>query len=453
MIEIVGIAAINNDGFIDFQNKTYPAIDELEKKRILAAKKDKILFQSITKNQKGVPQNQLPALLMGSITYNLVGALPGRRLVLVNKENPPAVVLERLIKEGYKRIYVCGGRGIYKWFADNDLYTEFYLTKFDHSRTPMKETFQVNISDIVEKIIMQFTNLAILDMYTETVVFYTYSREAKLKILYHNVNSYWDLVDKLLYKTMLENRTAVKASCIYNYNLSYSLRNGIIPLDPFRRIWLKGVFHELMWFIQGRTDLEYLHQHKLDIWDLNVKNKFGESGDSIGKIYGYQWRNFGGSGFDQIKFIIDELRNNPTSRRMVLSSWCPPQIFDEACLPPCHVLYCFNVTESKELVCHLTQRSSDVGVGLPWNIASAALFVHLLARTCGLIPGHLDITLCNAHLYESHVEVLREVKLLNIDEFPQIAINPRENIEEYTFDDITLFNYNAPKSKKLELVG
>ena len=186
---------------------------------------------------------------------------------------------------------------------------------------------------------------------------------------------------------------------------------------------------------------------------MNVKNKFGEAGHSIGKIYGYQWRNFGGSGFDQIKFIIDELRNNPSSRRMVLSSWCPPQIFDEACLPPCHVLYCFNVTENRELVCHLTQRSSDIGVGLPWNIASAALFVHLLAKTCNLIPGKLDITLCNAHLYESHISVLQRINLSKNNEFPQISINPRENIEDYVFEDIKLYNYNAPKSIKLELVG
>lgn len=167
------------------------------------------------------------------------------------------------------------------------------------------------------------------------------------------------------------------------------------PLLTSKRVWMKGIMEELAWFLRGSTNVQELRDVGVHIWDLNVP------GTDAGPIYGYQWRNFGGSGYDQVARILQLLRENPTSRRMFLSAWCPNQLAEMA-LPPCHVSYQFYVDENDRVCCQTYQRSCDVFLGLPFNMASAAALVLLVAAAVGKVPGDVALCLGDVHLYQIH---------------------------------------------------
>jgi thymidylate synthase len=226
--------------------------------------------------------------------------------------------------------------------------------------------------------------------------------------------------------------------------LTFDLRGGTLPATTLRKQWIYGIFWELMWFLNGRTDLEYLWDKNIHIWDKNyekAKNQLQLNENDVGKIYGYQWRKFGGT-FDQIKYVTNELKNNPNSRRIMISGWCPPQIFDNACLPPCHVSYNFNVV-GKKLYCQILQRSSDVALALSWNIISGALLTHMLANTCNLDATELSITIANAHIYENHIPAVRQMIQRTPRQFPRISFTTKKtDIWDYVYNDFVVYNYD-----------
>ena len=253
-----------------------------------------------------------------------------------------------------------------------------------------------------------------------------------------------NLLKELTLAPLCPNRTKFATHVLCNRHLTFDLQGGVLPVTTLRRQWIYGIFWELMWFLNGRTDLEYLWDKNIHIWDKNyekAKLQLKLSENDVGKIYGYQWRNFGGS-FDQIKYITNELKTNPNSRRIMISGWCPPQIFDDACLPPCHVSYNFNVV-GKKLYCQILQRSSDVALALSWNIVSGALLTHMLANTCDLEAAGLSITIANAHIYENHIPAVREMLQRNPRQFPRISFNTkRTDIWDYVYDDLVIYNYD-----------
>lgn len=173
------------------------------------------------------------------------------------------------------------------------------------------------------------------------------------------------------------------------------------PLLTSKRVWMKGVMEELAWFLRGSTNVQELRDVGVRIWDVNVP------GTDAGPIYGYQWRNFGGSGYDQVAEVIRLLKENPTSRRIFLSAWCPPQL-SEMALPPCHVSYQFYVDEQNRVCCQTYQRSVDVFLGLPFNMASAAALTMLVAASTGRQAGNVSLCLGDVHLYANHEEAADE---------------------------------------------
>ena len=267
---------------------------------------------------------------------------------------------------------------------------------------------------------------------------------------------YLNLVKEIIDNGYVENGRNGKTRVKFGHTMRFSLRDGTIPILTTKKVAFRPCFEELFWFMRGSTDNRLLQEKNVSIWNGNSTREFLDSrglydravGD-LGPVYGFQWRHFNAKytdrnsdysdeGVDQLQNIIDDLKNEDTrsSRRHILTAWNPCQL-DEMALPPCHMICQFNVRENKYLSCALFQRSGDVGLGVPFNIASYSLFTHLLAKHCGLIADEFVHFLGNCHIYEEHVEPLKVQLQREPMEFPKIEIKRVcENIEDYNIDDI-----------------
>ena len=251
---------------------------------------------------------------------------------------------------------------------------------------------------------------------------------------------------------------------------SFSLRDGAMPLLTTKRTFWRGLAEELLWFISGPTNAKELSAKGIHIWDGNGSREFldsrglghREEGD-LGPVYGFQWRHFGatytdchadytGQGVDQLARAIETIKTNPTDRRIVVSAWNPSDLGAMA-LPPCHMFMQFYVDVDKgELSCQMYQRSADVGLGVPFNIASYALLTHLIAHVTGLKPGEFVHVMGDAHVYTNHVEPLKEQLLREPRPFPTLTINPdKRDIDSFTLDDFKLEGYKPHPTIKMEM--
>ncbi len=243
-------------------------------------------------------------------------------------------------------------------------------------------------------------------------------------------------------------RTGTGTTSVFGYQMRFDLSKGF-PMVTTKKLHLKSIIHELLWFLKGETNIAYLKENGVRIWDAWAD----ENGD-LGPVYGYQWRNWNGDGIDQISEVIETIKNNPDSRRMMVSAWNPSVMPDtsvsfsenvsngKAALPPCHAFFQFYVTDGK-LSCQLYQRSADIFLGVPFNIASYALFTMMIAKVTGLEYGDFVHTFGDAHIYSNHkdqieLQLSREPKNL-----PTMEINPNiNNIFDFTYKDFNLIDYN-----------
>ena len=272
----------------------------------------------------------------------------------------------------------------------------------------------------------------------------------------HPEQQYLQLIREIIENGVLEETRNGNTKSIFGYFMKFSLNNGELPLLTTKKVAWKTCFHELTWFIKGSTDNRELQQKNVHIWDGNASREFLDSRglhdykeNDLGPIYGHQWRHFNatytdyntdysGKGIDQLANIIRELQTaeRRKSRRLIISAWNPVQL-SEMALPPCHVLMQFNVHSDKYLSCSLYQRSGDVGLGVPFNIASYSFLTHMIAKHCDLIPYEFVYTLGNAHIYEEHLSALSEQSKREPYPFPKIMFKQkRENIEDYEIHDI-----------------
>ena len=233
-------------------------------------------------------------------------------------------------------------------------------------------------------------------------------------------------------------RTGTGTLSVFGYQMRFNLQEGF-PLVTTKKLHLKSIIHELIWFLQGDTNIKYLKDHGVRIWD-----EWADANGNLGPVYGYQWRSWpkpGGGHIDQISQVVGQLKNNPDSRRIIVSAWNVADVENMA-LPPCHCLFQFYVADGR-LSCQLYQRSADIFLGVPFNIASYALLTIMLAQVCGLQPGDFIHTLGDAHLYNNHIEqanlqLSREPRTL-----PTIKINPEvKDIFQFKYEDFTLENYD-----------
>ena len=284
---------------------------------------------------------------------------------------------------------------------------------------------------------------------------------------------YLDLISDILEEgTMEEGRNGLTKS-IFGAAMHFSLENGTIPLITTKRVAWKTCLKELLWFIKGDTNNENLQKEGVAIWNDNASRDFLDSRglthlreNDLGPVYGHQWRhfnapyttcdeNYDGKGVDQLAQIIKCLKDplQRTSRRMVMCAWNPCQL-DEMALPPCHILAQFNVTSGNKLSCCMFQRSGDVGLGVPFNIASYSFLTHLLAKHCDLEPFEFIYYLGNCHIYDSHLNVIQEQVTKTPHAFPTLMINvKRENINDYVLDNFEVHNYKHHEIIKMKMVA
>lgn len=251
---------------------------------------------------------------------------------------------------------------------------------------------------------------------------------------------YLDLCRHILDKGVKkEDRTGTGTISVFGHQMRFDLQEGF-PLLTTKKLHLKSIIYELLWFLQGDTNVRYLQKHGVRIW-----NEWADEEGELGPIYGKQWRSFSGANgktVDQIAWVIQEIKQNPDSRRLVVSAWNPPEI-DDMALPPCHVLFQFYVSDGK-LSCQLYQRSADVFLGVPFNIASYALLTHMIAQVTNLQVGDFVHTLGDAHIYLNHVKQVKEQLTRTPYQRPKIQLNPQvQSIFDFTFDDIQLVDYQA----------
>ena len=272
----------------------------------------------------------------------------------------------------------------------------------------------------------------------------------------HEEYQYLNLLHDILQHGVMEKGRNGNTKSVFGSSMYFSLENGKIPILTSKKTAWKTCLKELLWFIRGDTNNEHLQREGVHIWDGNGSREFLDSrglvdraeGD-LGPVYGFQWRHFNapyadcvsdyaGQGVDQLARIIADLKNPETrsSRRHILSAWNPCQL-DEMALPPCHMICPFHVRQGKYLSCALFQRSGDVGLGVPFNIASYSMLTHLLAAHCGLIAEEFVHFIGNCHIYEEHVFALKTQLEREPMDFPKIRIaNAHDSIEDYTMDDI-----------------
>jgi len=264
-------------------------------------------------------------------------------------------------------------------------------------------------------------------------------------------------------------RTQVGTLSLFGSQMRFNMRDSF-PLLTTKRVFFRGVAEELLWFVAGKTDAKLLQDKNVHIWDENSTREFLDKlghteravGD-LGPVYGFQWRHFGaeygkcdddysGKGIDQLRQVIETIKNNPSDRRIIMSAWNPLDI-PKMALPPCHCLAQFYVSETRgELSCQLYQRSADMGLGVPFNIASYALLTHMIAHVTGLKPGDFVHTMGDTHIYLNHVEPLKEQLERTPRPFPKLVIKRQvQDIEDFRYEDFEIVGYNPYPKIKMEM--
>ncbi|MCS6978872.1 MAG: thymidylate synthase [Flavobacteriales bacterium] len=253
------------------------------------------------------------------------------------------------------------------------------------------------------------------------------------------MQAYHDLLQTILEKGVFKSdRTGTGTYSIFGYQMRFDLAEGF-PLVTTKKVHFKSVVHEILWFLKGETNIRYLRENGVTIWD-----EWADEAGELGPVYGKQWRAWeapDGRVIDQIQWVVDEIRRNPHSRRLVVSAWNPADL-PRMALPPCHTLFQFYVLEGR-LSCQLYQRSADVFLGVPFNIAGYALLTCMMAQVTQLQPGEFVHTLGDAHLYSNHIDQARLQLSRDLRPLPRLRLNPKvQNIFDFRFEDIEILDYH-----------
>lgn len=263
------------------------------------------------------------------------------------------------------------------------------------------------------------------------------------------MKQYHDLLNHVLaHGVQKGDRTGTGTLSVFGYQMRFNLSDGF-PMVTTKKLHLKSIIYELLWFLKGDTNINYLQENGVRIW-----NEWADSQGNLGPVYGKQWRNWNGEEIDQIKEVIQSIKENPNSRRMLVSAWNPSVLPDpktsfeknvangKAALPPCHAFFQFYVADGK-LSCQLYQRSADIFLGVPFNIASYALLTMMMAQVCGLEAGDFIHTFGDAHIYNNHMEQIELQLSRTPKDLPKMTLNPEiKDIFDFDFEDFTLENYD-----------
>ena len=273
------------------------------------------------------------------------------------------------------------------------------------------------------------------------------------------MKQYLDLLQHIIDKGFQKgDRTGTGTKSVFGYQMRFNLEEGF-PLLTTKKVHLRSIIHELLWLINGDTNIKYLHDNKVSIWD-----EWADENGDLGPIYGAQWRNWNNEGIDQIADLIDSIKNNPNSRRHIVTAWNPSVLPDEkskdfaqnvadgkAALPPCHAFFQFYVADNK-LSCQLYQRSADVFLGVPFNIASYSLLTMMIAQVCGLGLGDFVHTFGDVHIYNNHIEQVKLQLSREPRHLPTMKLNPEvKSIFDFKYEDFKLEDYNPHDAIKADV--
>ncbi|WP_415063284.1 thymidylate synthase [Bdellovibrio sp.] len=262
------------------------------------------------------------------------------------------------------------------------------------------------------------------------------------------MKQYHDLIKTVLENgTKKEDRTGTGTISMFGYQMRYNLQEGF-PLLTTKKLHTRSIFHELLWFLKGETNIKYLHDNKVTIWD-----EWADENGDLGPVYGKQWRSWqtaDGRTIDQISNVVEQIKKNPDSRRLLVVAFNPGDV-DKMALPPCHAFFQFYVANGK-LSCQLYQRSADIFLGVPFNIASYALLTHMIAQVCNLEVGDFVHTLGDAHLYLNHLEQAKLQLTRDFRPLPQLKLNPNiKDLFAFTYEDIEIVGYDPHPAIKAEV--
>ena len=470
---IIGIVCIDSQRGIGCKNKL-----------LFQIKDDFEFFKTQTTCSKKEKKN---AILMGSKTFQSIGReLPNRINCVITKQYFqtcssttlffPSIreCLHSLQAENeVDKIFVIGGQSIYEYFMDRLLFDEIFVTHV--------ESISLNPPDRFFPLIpfQYYGQINRIKTIMDASFTYSFYHVGKCPFMIHCpcltstfISTMTDVPDiEFQYLTMLhtvlttgnkrESRNA-KTLSLFGQKMEFDI-SEYFPLLTTKKMFWKGIVKELLWFLRGQTNSKILENDGVNIWKGNSSketlSKLGlmyEEGD-CGPVYGFQWRNFNAAypskigGVDQLQIIINEIKENPTSRRLFMSGWNPCQM-QEMVLPPCHVSYQFYVREGSYLDCSMYQRSGDLFLGVPFNIASTSLLVHILSTICSLQPGKVVITIGDAHIYEEHVDAVK-TQLYRIPKpLPKLSVDKKlASIDDLKEEHIHLHDYEfeAPISAKM----
>lgn len=399
-----------------------------------------------------LPEKPLPnriniiisSTLESSCNYNVYSSLDKALKSLIN------------IYEKINLIYIIGGQELYKEAISHPKCDKLYITQIPGIYECDKFFPKIN-NDIYTKNESTFSNSLTYNIYHKT------------KQINMEEYQYLNLIKNVIRNgTLKEDRTGIGTMSIFGSQMRFNLENNTIPLLTTKRVFSRGIIEELLWFINGSTDSNKLAEKKVKIWDPNGSREFLDSlgftdreiGD-LGPIYGFQWRHWGAKyvdkntdytdkGFDQLQNVIDQIKTNPNSRRIILSGWNVLDI-PKMALPPCHVLCQFYVVKDK-LSAQLYQRSGDIGLGVPFNIASYSILLIMIAHITGYKPYEFIYTLGDAHIYNNHIDALKNQIYRIPRDFPKLNFKRKiEDINDFRYDDFTISGYEPCKVIKMEM--
>ena len=273
------------------------------------------------------------------------------------------------------------------------------------------------------------------------------------------MRQYLDLLQRILDEGVQKgDRTGTGTISVFGHQMRFNLADGF-PLVTTKKVHLKSIIYELLWLVSGDTNIKFLHDHNVSIWD-----EWANADGDLGPVYGAQWRNWNNDGIDQIQQVIDSIKNNPNSRRHIVTAWNPSVLPDEhekdfaknvaagkAALPPCHAFFQFYVANNK-LSCQMYQRSADGFLGVPFNIASYSLLTMMMAQVCGLEPSDFIHTFGDVHIYNNHIEQVKLQLSREPRPLPTMRLNPEiKNLFDFKYEDFKLENYNPHDAIKAEV--
>ena len=429
----------------------------------------KHLNKTTTTTQDASKRN---GVIMGRKTWSslppFMRPLKGRKNIVVTSTALDEVSTARSVKEAVDalqadpeigKIFILGGEGIYRASLEEGLVTKVHLTRIAcdpwecDTRFPLESIADWVPVKIGKTIVENNVPFDICEFVPPA------TRPFGLPTFSHEEYQYLSLIDKIITTGIRQDdRTGVGTVNLFGAMMRFDLKESF-PLLTTKRVFWKGVVEELLWFVKGDTNANHLAEKGVKIWDGNGSREFldsrglhnREQGD-LGPVYGFQWRHFGaqyidmhtdyaGQGFDQLSDCIHKIKNNPTDRRIIMSAWNPSDLQLMA-LPPCH-MFCQFYVANGELSCAMYQRSADMGLGVPFNIASYALLTCMMAKVCGLKPGEFIHNLGNAHVYLNHIEPLKEQLTRTPKPFPALRITRDVlEIDGFKADDFELVGYN-----------